>query len=316
MNFFGVQSLNSYTKHKEMQLKWQQKKKNNDFSADGSTKFSATDRQAEAIRRSQADGSAKMMGEIRLKLNSGKKLTAEEMEYLQKHDPQTYQHVKSMEAEQESYKRELKKCKTKEEVQRVRMSHTAQTLSAVNNIKNNPAIPEGKKLGLIMQELQKSQALEETTREFVESGRYGKLPTEAERRKAEKDLEEAKKAELGIEEPAKKDGEKVDAIENVEQEASRSDGEQIPESSSADLAEGQQERLPIDWAGEIAETLPEKELLRQTAERILANRQEMSRIEAELTPEARKVRRARAEAAYGAGEPEIRVGSSLDIEVK
>ena len=114
MFFSSIQSLNSYTKNMEMQLKWQQKKKNNDFTADGSTKLSALDQQAEDIRKAAADGSTKLMNQIRLKLNSGKKLTTEEMEYLQKHDPQTYQHVKSMEAEQEGYKRELKWCKTKE----------------------------------------------------------------------------------------------------------------------------------------------------------------------------------------------------------
>lgn len=301
MNFFGVQSLNSYTKNMEMQLKWQQKKKNNDFTADGSTKLSALDRQAEEIRQVAADGSGKMMSEIRLKLNSGKKLSAEEMEYLQKHDPQTYQHVKSMEAEQESYKRELKKCKTKEEVQRVRMSHTAQSLSAVNNIKNNPAIPEGKKLGLIMQELQKHEALQEVTREFVESGKYGKLPTEAERQKAEKDLEEAKKAELGIEDPAKEAGK-----ETVED-----DSEHESVQSGADREDVSDEKT-VEMPG----TDFKEELIREEAGRTQANRQEIDRIKAELTPEARKVRRARAQAAYGAGDLPIRTGGTLDIQVK
>ncbi|MCI8593439.1 MAG: hypothetical protein HFI88_14135 [Lachnospiraceae bacterium] len=301
MFFSSIQSLNSYTKNMEMQLKWQQKKKNNDFTADGSTKLSALDQQAEDIRKAAADGSTKLMNQIRLKLNSGKKLTTEEMEYLQKHDPQTYQHVKSMEAEQEGYKRELKRCKTKEEVQRVRMSHTAQTLSAVNNIKNNPAIPEGKKLGLIMQELQKHQALQEVTREFVEDGKYGRLPTEAERQKAEKDLEEARKAELGIEDTVTEAGKEA-AEESEEQENAQVgvDGKAASE----------------ELSGEMMEAFYEKELMREVSGSGLADRQEMNRIRAELTPEARKVRRARAEAAYGAGDPEVRTGGTLDIEVK
>lgn len=301
MNFLSIQSLTSYTKNMEMQLKWQQKKKNNDFTADGSTKLSALDQQAEEIRKAAADGSSKMMSEIRLKLNSGKKLTAEEMEYLQKHDPQTYQHVKAMEAEQESYKRELKKCKTKEEVQRVQMSHTAQSLSAVNGIKNNPAIPEGKKLGLIMKELQKNQALQEVTREFVESGKYEKLPTEAERQKAEKDLEEARKTDLGIEDPAQK----------AEKEVSEENGAQKDVETGAD--EG---NMTGDSSGRAPEVFSEKAAAHETADRVLEDRRELDRIKAELTPEARKVRRARAEAAYGVGEPKIRTGGTLDIEVK
>lgn len=124
MNFFTVQSINAYTRNMEMQLKWQQKKDNNDFTADGSTKLiDPIARQAEEIRRSQADGSAKLASQIRSKLANGQKLTKEEMDYLEKNDPQTYQKVKSIEAEQKNYEKELKRCKTKEEVQRVRMNH-------------------------------------------------------------------------------------------------------------------------------------------------------------------------------------------------
>ena len=91
-----------------MQIKWQKRKDTSDFTADGSTKLDAVSRQAEEIRKSNADGSKKMANQIDLKLNSGKKLTAEEMEYLQKHDPQKYQKVKQMEAERENYEQELK----------------------------------------------------------------------------------------------------------------------------------------------------------------------------------------------------------------
>lgn len=141
MNFFSIQNMNNYTKNMEMQMKWQKKKATGDFTADGSTKMNDPIRkQAEEIRKSRQDGSAKLSAQIDLKLKSGQKLTADEMDYLQKTDPQKYQKIKAMEAEQENYERELKKCKTKEEVQRVKMAHTATSLNAVNNIKNNPAV--------------------------------------------------------------------------------------------------------------------------------------------------------------------------------
>ena len=145
----------------EMQMKWQKKKASGDFKADGTmTIADSVRKQAEEIRLSQQDGSAKMSNQIRLKLNSGQKLTNEEMEYLKAHDPQTYQHVKNLEAEQASYEQELKRCKTKDEVQRVKMAHAATSLSTVNEIKNNPNIPESKKLELIWKEHQKNKALE------------------------------------------------------------------------------------------------------------------------------------------------------------
>lgn len=296
MNFFAIQSMNNYTKNMEMQMKWQKKKATGDFTADGSTKLDDPIRkQAEEIRKSRQDGSAKLSAQIDLKLKSGQKLTADEMDYLQRTDPQKYQKIKAMEAEQESYERELKKCKTKEEVQRVRMAHTATSLSAVNNIKNNPAIPEEKKLELIMQEHYKNQALETSTREFVESGKYAALPTEAEKAKAEKDLQEAKEAELGITNPAE---------ETEEEEKAK------PEHTEA------QELETADKKGAAEQVLQEKAAVEQ-AKKNIRNEHEMTRAEAESTPEAMKVKRARARAAYKENQPElISVRQALDIKVE
>lgn len=290
MNFFTVQNMNTYTKNMEMQMKWQKKKSTGDFKADGSTKITDPVRQqAEEIRKSRADGSSKLSAQIDLKLQSGKKLTPEEMDYLQKTDPQKYQKIKAMEAEQENYEKELKRCKTKEEVQRVRMAHTATSLSAVNSIKNNPAIPEEKKLELIMQEHYKHMALETSTQEFIESGKYAKLPTEAEKAKAEKDLKEAKEAELGIKEPEDK---------TEEAEPAEAEGREISEDKDD------------------KNILQEKAAM-ELAKRELRNEREMTRMEAETTPEAMKVKRARAQAAYKENQPEIiSVRQTLDLKAE
>ena len=262
-----------------MQMKWQKKKEDNDFTADGSTKWSdPTARQAEEIRRSQADGSAKLLSQIRTKLAAGKKLTQEEMDYLQKNDLPTYQKVKAIEAEQKSYEKELKNCKTKEDVQRVRTNRVAASLSVVKNVKNNPAIPEGAKLGLIWQELQKNMVMEETIKKFVESGEYAQLPTEAEKLEAEKELKEWKEAELGIKDTEENAGEKEPA-ENV------TEAESTVEEASADKA-------PVDKAKEIAI----QEALKR--DRTFLQERKKTRAEVEATPEARKVKRAKAQAAY------------------
>lgn len=282
MNFNMIQSLNAYTRNMEMQMKWQQKKANSDFTADGSMKLDAVSRQAEEIRQAQADGSAKLAAQIRTKLANGKKLTAEEMEYLQKNDPQMYQKVKSIEAEQKNYENELKRCKTKEEVQRVRTNHAAASLSTVNNIKNNPNIPESKKLELIWQEHMKNQALEEVTKEFVESGKYAKLPTEAEKAKAEKELEEAKKAEMGIEDPEEK-------IEEETEAKSDSEADDAKETERADGVDDSSQENQIDAAK--AHEAVERS-------RAALQKHELTRVEAETTPEALKVKRAKARAAY------------------
>lgn len=295
MNFFAVQNMGNYMKNMEMQMKWQKKKTTGDFTADGSTKMDDPVRQqAEEIRKSRADGSSKLSAQIDLKLNSGQKLTAEEMDYLQKTDPQKYQRLKAMEAEQKNYEQELKRCKTKEEVQRVRMAHTATSLNAVNEIKNNPVIPEEKKFELIMHEHHKHMALETSTKEFVESGKYAKLPTEAEKMKAEKDLKEAEEAELGIEEPAEEKKEPEDM------EAGKVGAGESAEDKELEAENVLKEKAAIEFAkGD------------------LRKEREMTRMEAETTPEAMKVKRARARAAYKENQPEIiSVRQTLDIKIE
>ena len=303
MNFFTVQSIGAYTRNMEMQLKWQQKKESSDFTADGSTKLDSVARQAEEIRLSQADGSAKLASQIRSKLANGQKLTLEEMEYLEKHDPQTYQKVKAIEAEKKNYEKELKKCKTKEEVQRARMNHTAASLSAVNNIKNNPAIPEEKKLELIWQEHMKNMALEEITKEFVESGRYAKLPTEAEKAEAEKEIKEAKEAELGIEDSA-------EDMEDEDPSQDEIDTEHVKEEILADPAGHAKESLVADKAKAVA--IHEAQL----KSREVLNGHRKTRMEAETTPEALKVKRARAQAAYNENRDDTVSRQLYDVKVK
>ncbi len=270
MNFFMMQSLGAYTKNMTMQMKWQQKKANHDFTADGSTKL--TDpiaRQAEEIRRAQADGSSKISSQIRTKLATGKKLTQEEMQYLQKNDPQTYQKAKAIEEEQKSYEEELKRCETKEDVERIRMNRMAASLSVVNSVKSNPAIPEGAKLGIIWQELQKNMALEETIGEFVKSGRYAQLPTEAEKLEAEKALKEAEEGELKTEVSTEGAAETEMDIDTDGKEAVSDD-----EAKDVSPQESVQERNSL---------LQERRI---------------TRTEAESTPEALKVKRSKVHAAY------------------
>ncbi len=297
MDFSVMQSIGNYTKNMEMQMKWKRKKANSDFTADGSTKISdSIARQAEEIRKSQADGSSKLSAQIRTKLATGKKLTQEEMDYLQKHDPQTYQKAKSIEEEQKSYEEELKRCRTKEDVQRVKMNHTAASLSTVNNVKNNPAIPEGAKLGIMWQELMKSRALEETLGEFVKSGRYAQLPTEAEKAEAEKTLKEAKEAELGMEDSA----ESIEKTDNDEKEVNSAESIGKTDNDEKEVhAEGTPKESPDDTKKEIS--------LHESAQRDRAVLQErrITVAEAETTPEALKVKRAKVRAAYKASQAEI-----------
>ncbi len=276
MNFSNIGTLGTHVKNMGLEWKWNQRKDSNDFTSKGSTNTTINNWLEEKIAKEKEEAAQmgqkrdKTMETIQAKLYSGQKLTADEERYLQEKDPQAYQKMKSNQMAQKSYEESLKKCKTKEDVERLKMSQMAQSFSAVNTIMHDPAIPEEKKLELVMQEHQKVKLIETSTQEFVESGRYHKLPTEAEKRKAEKDLEEAKEAEREeVQDSEKTDTEKTpEEAENTKNEVEKGDS------------------LPKEAAGTQAAPADGEE------------KPKMTRIEAEQTPEAQKVRRAKAQRAY------------------
>ena len=244
-----------------MQKKWNMKKSTNNFAADGTMSIDEwIKKQTEkadsfSLNDDNTNKSDERLNDIHNKLYCGKKLTLDEEQYLQKKDPMAYRQLKASEAEQKSYEEELKRCRTKEEVSRVRMAHTAASLSFVNSVKNNPNIPEGQKLALVSGELQKIKALDKITEKFVKSGRYAKLPTDNEKLEAEKLLKEAEQNEIAS--SAEIDKDKTDNTEDAKVNTDSPDAEE-----------------------------------KSVAEKILSD-DEITRIDAENAPEVRKVKRAK-----------------------
>lgn len=244
-----------------MQKKWNMKKSTNNFAADGTMSIDEwIKKQTEkadsfSLNDDNTNKSDERLNDIHNKLYCGKKLTLDEEQYLQKKDPMAYRQLKASEAEQKCYEEELKRCRTKEEVSRVRMAHTAASLSVVNSVKNNPNIPEGQKLALVSGELRKIKALDKITEKFVKSGRYAKLPTDNEKLEAEKLLKEAEQNE--IESSAEIHKENTDNTEDSNVSTDSPDAEK-----------------------------------KSAAEKILSD-DEITRIDAENAPEVRKVKRAK-----------------------
>ncbi len=301
MNIAMMCSMNTCTQTMKLQMKWQQRKSSGDYLTKGysGTKESQKDQelqdpQSRLLESIKPDESASMRQQISTKMMAGKRLSSAEMEYLKENDPQTYQKARTIEMEREAYERRLKQCRTKEEVQRVKFSQAASSLATVKNVESNPSIPKGQKLALIMQELHKFNAMSDTDRAYMQSKDYQSLPTEAEKRKAEEELEKAEKAEMGIED-------RTD--DSAEETADSTNKEAVEEAKT-------ESRAPEESAP------TETEL--KAAKRAVAG-QEKTRMEAEVTPEARKVRRAKAQAAYAqssctgisAGSPSI----SIDIKI-
>lgn len=103
------------------------------------------------------------------KIQSGKKLTADEMQYLRMNDPVTYMKVARVQAQREALETQLKNCKSKEEAQDI-------YLDKVSRIsEDDPA----------RQELR--AAYDDAYDEYKKSGDYKSLPRTEEERKRKRE---------------------------------------------------------------------------------------------------------------------------------
>lgn len=213
--------------------KWQQKK--NSFGQDKKklTEMTAEERQlqdfreqAEQMRKSQKHAN------IDAKLAAGEELTPEEIEYLRQNNPQALKDYEDTQKERESYKRALRNCRTKEEVERLKYTKMGQFMAEAKKISSNACIPKGKKVALLKRILQQATAVEDEHREFLKTSRYASLPTEEEAREAEKAEKEQQEAEnIGADET-----EDVGDAENVRD--SDAEGTEGTKNSDADRTEG------------------------------------------------------------------------------
>ena len=176
--------------------KWQQKK--NSFGQDKKklAEMTAEARQlqdfreqAEQMRKSQKHAN------IDAKLAAGEELTPEEIEYLRQNNPQALKDYEDTQRERESYKRALRNCRTKEEVERLKYTKMGQFMAEAKKISSNACIPKGKKVALLKRILQQVTAVEDEHKEFLKTSRYASLPTEEEAREAEKAEKEQQEAE-------------------------------------------------------------------------------------------------------------------------
>ncbi|MCL2283247.1 MAG: hypothetical protein FWC26_08015 [Fibromonadales bacterium] len=99
------------------------------------------------------------------KMKFGKRLTKDEMEFLKIHNPEMYAKALKIEKEREEHRRDLRRCKTKEEAMNLHVSKAFQ-----------PKMDSDLKMALF----------DEFT-EFVKSKEFDKLPSEHEKNEEEQD---------------------------------------------------------------------------------------------------------------------------------
>lgn len=212
--------------------KWQQKK--NSFGQDQKklTEMTAEERQlqdfreqAEQMRKSQKHAN------IDAKLAAGEELTPEEIEYLRQNNPQALKDYEDTQRERENYKRALRNCRTKEEVERLKYTKMGQFMAEAKKISSNACIPKGKKVALLKRILQQATAVEDEHKEFLKTSRYASLPTEEEAREAEKAEKEQREAETtgadeteNTEEVKDTDAEDAEGTKNSDAEGTKDTG--------------------------------------------------------------------------------------------
>ena len=261
--------------------KWQQKKQELFSPQKDKSEMTQQERmladfqeQAEKIRKQNETA------DIYNKLKSGGTLTPDEISYLKEHDPEALSKYEEAQAEKKAYERQLKGCKTKEEVERLKLNRMGNFAAKAKSIVNDPYIPKSKKLELMNQLNNEVCVIRDAHHEFTKSRAYQELPTEEEVQE-----ERAREAKAGQEqtqegqEITKPQGDKtVDGQDETKPqgETAIEDQEETKSQKEASI-EGQSETRPQKEKVRETEAVPSFEKLSEEIEQyLIKNRGERS----------------------------------------
>lgn len=279
MGISMIGSISAYLKTAELKQGWQFRQQNG-YEKGNMTVEDWMKKQQEKIGFRPPEPQNQTMTNIEHKVRAGKSLTPKERKYLQEHNPDLLKMADENETAKRNFEKELKECRTKEDVQRLRMKYINVSMTKLNAVVNNPNIPENKKLEIAMQENAKVMATQDALATFIKKGGYEKLPTEAEKLEVEKHEKEREEAKLHPEKP--------EQAENTEQTQENTAGT------------------------EEAQTKPLPEQQTDKAEKAEAELPFEKNVDANVM-EIQKVKRAKAAAAYAASANAGNVISSFNI---
>lgn len=114
------------------------------------------------------------------KILYGGTLTPEEEKYLEQNDPNALQKYRQIKAEKKAYEEKLEHCRTKDEVQRLKLETMGEYAAVMKKVENNPYIPMSEKLAKAQELLAKTRNVQEAEWKFMQSPKFIGLPTEAE----------------------------------------------------------------------------------------------------------------------------------------
>lgn len=268
MDFSTIGSVSNYINNMKLENKWKQRNAEGDFKskANKTALEMKNDSFKEYYKRTaQEHEDDKLKETIDSKIAVDAELTKEEMDYLAKTNPTLYNKIKAIEKEKKSYEKELKSCKTKQEVDRLKMTKANQSLCVIKAAENDPNIPKPAKLAIAAGEMRRMNALNKISAKFYKSGEYEKLPTEEEVCEVTKELKEAEQAE------------KEKIYENTDSAAaSENDDNKLVKESGRDAEDEKLKDIKTD----------------------VLNDEKKDKLDVELSPEAQKIKRSKAKKAY------------------
>lgn len=164
--------------------KWQQKKDSGKLTKDERNARENWTKEDYLIQdiKEQAEQNRKAEHDTRIdnKIMAGGTLTPDEEKYLEQNNPEALKKYKEIKAEKKLYEEKLKKCRTKEEVERVKLNTMGEYASALKKVVNDPLIPKSEKLAKAQEMLAKTNNVQNVHISFVNSAEYEELPTEDE----------------------------------------------------------------------------------------------------------------------------------------
>ena len=164
--------------------KWQQKKDSGKLTKDERNARENWTKEDYLIQdiKEQAEQNRKAEHDTRIdnKIMAGGTLTPDEEKYLEQNNPEALKKYKEIKAEKKLYEEKLKKCRTKEEVERVKLNTMGEYASALKKVVNDPLIPKSEKLAKAREMLAKTNNVQNVHISFVNSSEYEELPAEGE----------------------------------------------------------------------------------------------------------------------------------------
>ncbi len=227
-------TIRNSVKLQQLDSLWQQKK--NDINANKQQKEMTPEERtiAQFQEQMEKERESNSHADTYNKLASGGELTSEEISYLQEHDPEALAKYREAQAEKKAYENELKNCKTKDEVERLKMNHMGNFAAQAKKITNDPYIPLDKKLELMNQLNNKVCLVSEAHLKFMKSEQYKDMPTDQElsKERIDETSKEQDRMQEEVNESVSKDSKVNDDTEIIDTEKRIDDSEVISTNSA------------------------------------------------------------------------------------